>query len=190
MVENRISIKGMYRDVLIGPGKHIIYDSGWRSNTIVQQCRVLLAGFMKSDHQASGIQYLAVGQGDDAWDAQWKTTTPPAPDPTAIHLKNRFDPPISVPPPSPVQGKEYLEILYLDDSDKPAATGVVTNSLQIKAVFSPGYPAPAQFNTYPLREFGLFGRFGTTDYMINYVKHPVIYKDASATLVREIKLYF
>jgi hypothetical protein len=190
MVENRISIRGRYRDILIGPGKRIVYDSGWRSNTIVRQCRVLLAGFMKSDQQASGIQYLAVGQGDEAWDAQWNTATPPPPDPSSTNLQNRFDPPIPVPPASPVPGKDYLEIIYLDDSDNPAASGVVTNTLQIKAVLSPGYPAPSQFNTYPLREFGLFGSFGATDYMINYVKHPVIYKDTSATLVREIRLYF
>jgi len=54
----------------------------------------------------------------------------------------------------------------------------------------PGFPAPVEFNTYPLREFGLFGIFAGQPFMINCVRHPVIYKDLSATLVREIKLYF
>lgn len=188
MTQNGISIKGIYRDLLKGPDSRVIFDSGWRSNTIVQQCKVLIAGFMKNG-SPSGIQCLAVGKGKEEWDTQWNTANPPGPaSDTVTNLENRYSPPITVPPVSPVPGQEYLEISYLDESDK--VSGKVTNRLQIKATLNPGYPAPIQFNAYPLREFGLFGSFGGKDYMINCVRHPVIYKDASATLVREIKLYF
>ena len=38
------SIKGIYRDILKGPGDRIIEDRGWASNTIVTRCRVLWRG--------------------------------------------------------------------------------------------------------------------------------------------------
>ncbi len=187
MVENGFRIRGMYHDILIRQDGSIIFDSGWHSNTIVRRCRLLLAGFMKND-SANGIQYLQVGQGDANWGSN-----PPATDPVATQqlVSACADPPITVLPNSPVPGKQYLEMLYLDDSGNPAGAGVITNVIQVKAILVPGYPAPTEFNTYyPLREFGLFGRFGANNYMINCVRHPVIYKDKSATLVREIKLTF
>lgn len=170
------SIKGMYRDILKGKKNNIIYDSGWVSNTIVDRCRILLAGFMKND-PSNGIQYLSVGQGLEAWD----TTGPPLPNPvTTIDLVNHFDPPIPV---------SDLDFAYLDENN--AAVAGATNRLQITATLEPGYPAPiAPLATYPLREFGLFGRFDGTGYMINCVRHPVIHKDESATLIRVIRLYF
>lgn len=58
------SIKGIYRDVLLDADGQPIRDSRWVSNTVVTRCRVLLAGFMKSDNTA-GIHHLAVvGRGD------------------------------------------------------------------------------------------------------------------------------
>ncbi len=186
MAGDGILIRGMYRDIMSGANGRVIFDSGWHSNTIVRNCRILIAGFMKND-TPSGIQSLMVGEGLDQWDAQWNTSTPPGPAPeSADHLESPYTPSITL---AHVAGQGYLEIDYLDDQDKPVTSGV-TSRLQVKAILEPGYPAPTEFNTYPLREFGLFGRFGGDDYMINCVRHPVIYKDASATLSREIKLYF
>ena len=181
-----ILIKGMYRDIITGPTGALIFDSGWNSNTIVRNCRVLIAGFMKND-TPSGIQCLVVGQGKDEWDEKWNSSDPPGPAPqTTDHLEAPYDPPITL---SRVAGQGFIEIDYLDELDKPVVSGV-TSRLQLKAILEPGYPAPVQFNTYPLREFGLFGEFGGQKFMINCVRHPVIYKDSAATLVREIKLYF
>jgi hypothetical protein len=181
-----ILIKGKYRDIVKGPKGVVIFDSGWHSNTIVKNCRVLLAAFMKND-TPSGIQRLVVGQGKDEWDAKWNSSDPPGPAPETVdHLESAYDPPITL---SHVAGRGYIEIDYLDELDKPVVSGV-TNRLQVKAILEPGYPAPVEFNTYPLREFGLFGMFGGEPYMINCVRHPVIYKDLTATLEREIKLYF
>jgi hypothetical protein len=171
-----VSIKGIYRDVLTEAGGRQVYDSGWVGNTIVARCRMLLAGFIKND-QPSGVQYLAVGQGLEAWD----TTGAPASDPlTTVDLMNRFTPTIDV---------GSLTLAYLDETDQAVAGP--TQRLQITATLPPGYPAPiAPLSTYPLREFGLFGRFGGADYMINSIRHPVIHKDASATLTRVIRLQF
>lgn len=176
MNDVRFSIKGIYRDVLIERDNHIIHDSGWVSNTILDRCRILLAGFVRNE-PTDGIHHLAVGQGLEAWD----TTGAPAPDPAATTgLENPYTPPIL---------SSNLDLEYLDESD--AVVSGPTSRLQITATLAPGYPAPlSPLTTYPLREFGLFGLFSGTDYMINCIRHPVIHKDASATLIRVVRLYF
>lgn len=172
------SIRGIYRDVLMGPDNRVLHDSGWVSNTIVDGCRTLLAGFMKNE-PSQGIQYLAVGQGLEAWD----TDLEPVPA-TATDLENRYTPTI----PDPTSGSD-LALVYLDENDD--VVDGPTSRLQITATLKPGYPAPlSPLTTYPLREFGFFGRFNGTDYMINAIRHPVIDKDESATLIRTIRLYF
>ena len=175
MTQNEIFIKGIYRDLLQGPDNRVIFDSGWRSNTVVQQCRSLIAGFIKND-SSSGIQYLAVGKGKEEWDKN--QILDPVPD-TVMNLESPY--------PTPLEVKD-LDLCYLDESDN--VSNEVSNRLQIKATLKPGYPHPIQFNAYPLREFGLFGRFSGKDFMINCIRHPVIYKDASATLIRTINLFF
>ena len=169
-------LRGIYRDVLKEPRRGVIHDSGWRSNTVVDRCRTLLAGFMRSDG-SNGIQYLAVGQGEAAWD----DGIPPTDPVTTVGLTNQAaDPPVGV---------AGLDFAYLDASDAPVAGP--TQRLQVSATLPPGYPAPlAGGDTYPLREFGLFGRFDTTDYMINCIRHPVIHKGPTATLIRMVRLYF
>jgi len=165
----------MYRDVLTAGDGRILYDSGWASNTIVDRCRILLAGFIKNE-SSSGIRFLAVGQGLEDWDA----AGPPPSDPTTTDLVTRYNPPIPV---------DRLSLAYLDEEAEVVANP--TNRLQITATLEPGYPPPlAPLNTYPLREFGLFGSFESDDYMINNIRHPVIHKDAATTLVRVIRLYF
>ena len=170
------SMRGIYRDILKGENNSIIYDSGWVSNTIMDRCRMLLAGFMKND-PANGVAYLAVGQGLEEWDG--KPAEDYAPDPTTTtDLENRYEPAIS-----------DLELLYLDASDNPVV--YPTRGLQITATLNPGYPTPpTSQGTYPLREFGLFGSISETDYMINCIRHPVIHKGESSTLIRVIRLYF
>lgn len=168
------AMKGIYRDILKGENNAIVFDSGWVSNTIVNTCRTLLARFMKNEPSTGGIQYLAVGRGAEEWDTNGAPTTDPA---TTTDLVNRYTPTIPV---------SSLALIYLNEND----VGVPgpTNRLQITATLVPGYPAPlaAPLTTYPLREFGLFGG---TNAMINCIRHPVIHKDASATLIRVVRLY-
>ncbi len=173
------SIKGIFRDRLIGPDGSLLYDSGWAPNTIVDSCRTLLAGLIKNE-LVGGIQCLAVGRGKEAWD----TDGVPAPVPEATtRLISRYTPTI----PDPNSGSDW-KLVYLDENDEVAHEP--TNRLQITATLEPGYPAPEPpLATYPLREFGLFGSVDGS-YMINCVRHPVIHKHASATLIRVIRLYF
>lgn len=169
------SIRGIYRDILKGKGNNTIYDSGWVSNRIVDSCRTLLAAFMKND-QPNGIQYLAVGKGLEEWDT---TGAPPAdssvtqlmdPDPFTIDVEN-------------------LSLVYLKENDEEVEGP--TNRLQITATLGTNeLPAVLPLSSYPLREFGLFGKFGGKDYMIDCIRHPVIHKDVSATLIRVVRLYF
>jgi len=174
-MEKFITPQGMWRDILMDANNRVVQDSGWLANTIVDRCRSLLAGFMKNESSA-GIQYLAVGQGMTDWDISGV----PAPDPTATDLITRYSPTITVTP---------SDMVFLDETNSPLPGP--TNRLQITVTLAPGYPAPiAPLSTYPLREFGLFGNFGGVDYMINSVRHPVIHKDESATLVRVMRLVF
>ncbi|RJX31914.1 MAG: hypothetical protein C4531_06900 [Desulfurivibrio sp.] len=168
-------LKGIYRDILHSADGSVTHDSGWVCNTIVERCRILLAGFMKND-PTDGIHHLSFGQGLAAWDSAGL----PAPDPAATGLVTPYNPPIAA---------ANLTMTYLDEDNNEVAAP--TSRLQITAILAPGYPAPlAPLTTYPLREFGLFGRFGGTDYMINSIRHAVIHKDASATLIRMIRLFF
>ena len=169
------SIRGIYRDILKGKGNNTIYDSGWVSNRIVDSCRTLLAAFMKND-QPNGIQYLAVGKGLEEWD----TTGAPPPNSSVIQLvdKNPFQ----------IQVAD-LDLVYLRENDAEVAGP--TNRLQITATMGTNEPpAVAPLSSYPLREFGLFGKFGAENYMIDCIRHPVIHKDVSATLIRVVRLYF
>ena len=167
------AIKGIYRDMLKGKNNAILFDSGWVPNTIVNTCRTLLAGFMKNE-SSNGIQYMAVGRGLEEWDANGAPTPDPA---TTTDLVNRHTPTIPV---------SNLALVYLDENDVEVPGP--TNRLQITATLEPGYPPPlaAPLTTYPLREFGLFGG---ADHMINCIRHPVIHKDAAATLIRVVRLY-
>lgn len=174
MEPQAISLRGTYRDVLLGGDGRRRYDSGWTSNTVVDRGRALLAGFLRNDSSA-GIQFLAVGRGLPQWDAGGT----PAPDPSAEDLLDRYSPPLPV---------GALSLAYLD-----GAGNVVegpTTRLQITATLEAGYPEIVAPDTaFPLREFGLFGSFDGADYMVNCVRHPVINKDASSTLIRVIRLH-
>lgn len=170
------NLKGIYRDILMEPEQEIVFDSGWNSNTIVDQCRMLLAGFIGQDSSA-GVQHLAVGQGDPAWDDSGIPVTDPE---TTTSLVNAHSPPID---------HTVLDFTYLDATDNPT-TGP-TSRLQISATLNPDYPPPLPgMTTYPLREFGLFGQYDGSYYMINCIRHPVIHKGATATLIRTVRLFF
>ena len=181
-----LPIKGIYRDILTGSDNQVIHDSGWSSNTIVNPCRIMLARFMKEGAQnvtkTEGIYYLVVGQGDESWDCGPEIQLGCDPS-DIIDLYQRYDPPIY---------RDKLQLFYLDEQGKKLPDNCSpTNRLQIEALLEPGYPAPCTPNqTYPLREFGLFGRFKGDQYMINWIRHPVIHKDQSSTLERIVRLEF
>jgi hypothetical protein len=174
-----VQIEGIYRDVLRGPAGEIIRDAGWKPNLIVLRCRELLAAFMKGDGTETplGIQSLKLGRGDTAWD----TVPPPKAPETTAQLVD--DTPFVIP-------KDALTLQYLNGNNE--VSPAPTNRLEIVAVLGPGQPDPSSGlpSPYPIREFGLFGKLKDVDYMIDYVRHPLIEKDVAVTLERRIHLIF
>jgi hypothetical protein len=173
-------IKGIYRDCLHDAEGGRLFDSGWRSNMIVMRCRVLIAGLLKDDANESplGIQSLKLGRGNSAWDA----VPPASADPnTMTQLVDAT--PYVIP-------RNALTLRYLNASNEISNTP--TNRLEIIATLGPGEPVPGPSvpSPYPLREFGLFGRLNNTDYMIDYIRHPLIEKDNAVTLERRVQLIF
>jgi hypothetical protein len=170
-------IEGIYRDRLIGPNNRELFDSGWKSNMIVLRCRVLLAGFMKNEESAGGIRLLKVGSGDADWD---NLAQPPKPDPNSLNdlVKTALTIPVT---------QLTLEYLNAKTSD-PSPNQKPTNCIQISATLGPGQPAGA--DPFPLREFGLFGQMNDEEFMIDYIRHPLIEKDSLMTLERKVRLIF
>lgn len=168
-------IRGHYRDILTDRRARTRWDSGWRSNLIVQNCNVLLAALLKRQEGMQGILYWAIGQGDGAWDSSC---------------------------PSPSSGDSRLckevarlalapdRIVYLDDSEQAIASP--SDCLEISAEFSGA--TFARGGSQPLREFGLFGGDATdqpdTGFMIDYVIHPCINLTPDWTLHRKLRLAF
>jgi len=170
------SLRGIYRDILRNAHNSVVYDSGWRTNAIVLDARILLAAFMKGD-PCTGITCLKVRQGDEKWDQVLE----PVPRNTDILTD-----------PNPYQ----LELLesdktYLPDASSSDMFPNCTNAIQIVARLDKDFPSlPSGQTFYPLREFGLFGKIQDKLCMINCVRHPVIHKDNQTSLTRIIKLYF
>lgn len=171
---SEFGLKGIYRDRLWDAHKRAISDSDWRPNLIVASCRVLLAAFMKSDGAPLGIQTLKIGRGDPAWDANATL-----PDPSITALVDQS--PYTIP-------RAKLTLRYLDSSGQVSTTP--TNRLEVIATLGQNEPPSGSDAPYPLREFGLFGQMNKGDYMIDYIRHPLIEKDQVVTLERRIQLFF
>ena len=174
-MSSRITLpKGLYHDRTCTAHGQII-DREWRSNLIVDRCRFLIAGFMRGDGSA-GIQRLKIGRGLESWDIE----PPDPPSRTAQQLTDS----------SPFEIVIGLsEIEYLDQTD--AVTTGPSNRIQITVTLGENAPpVAAGETTYPLREFGLFGEFEGEEFMINYVRHPVIQKPMGDSLIRTIRLVF
>ncbi len=170
--------KGIYHDQIIyADGQQM--DYGWRSNIVVDRCRTLLTAFMRGDVDVEpGIRYLALGRGISTWD-----DTPPSPPVAgALALTDSSPEIITV-------GDPAMTLAYLDTTGSETTTP--GNCLQITLTIASGMlPTSSSEPTYPLREFGLFGRYDSADYMIDYVRHPVINISPTDTLVRRIRLVF
>jgi hypothetical protein len=170
-------LAGRWRDVVRGASGEVRWDSGWRSNAIVGDCRRLLAAFMGNSAGAVGIQGLLVGAGQAAWDL------PPGPAPATPAQTATADPdPFLFP----------VGDLQIDFLQGGTVTGTPTNRIQIVASLGPGVP-PWPNGTHPtstLREFGLAGELDGDLVLINYVTHPAIVKDPASTVERTIWLVF
>jgi hypothetical protein len=173
-----VSLKGMYHDVLRNPRGEVIWDRGWVNNTIVVDCRRVLASFMAGGPTALGIEGLQLGAGLEQWDE----TPPGLSDPNRTSLVDGD--PWTVP-------KAELKFDFLDGG---TVTTEPTNRLQIFARLGRHVPdwgvMGTSHITSSLREFGLVGRLNGEVVLLNYVVHPVITKDPESTLERTIWLVF
>lgn len=181
MIPAADTLRGIYRDCLIhANGETVATD--WRPNTIVRNCRVLLAGCLRGDFPEIKLE-LSVGRGRDDWDEN----EPGKAAESVQGLEQAH---------TPALGRESLQIDYLDEGTQ---SDVPQPALQIIATLPPGYPpALPDLDSYPLREFGVFGAVTqnagtatekTLRYMVNCIRHPVIHKNAAATLIREVRIF-
>lgn len=165
---------GIYRDRLVTAAGEVV-ERDWRSNLVVDGCRILLAGFMKGDGPL-GIQFALVGRGDPSWDVngvpapQRVDTAPVDPNPFSVAVS-------------------AAQIDYLD-----AAGGVSvqpTPRLEVTLTLPAGQPPlDPGASSFPLREFALFGRIAGNATMINSVRHPVLLKAPGDVLTRTVRLVF
>ena len=169
-------LQGKYWDQLITAEGECI-DFGWRSNVIVNQCRQLLAGFMKGGTAASGVQHIALGRGDAAWD----DGMPAPPDMSTESLTDPSPETIAV-------TDAEMEIDFLDRTGAVSLTP--SDRIQVTVTIEGTNLPIVGDDTFPLREFALFGNLAPDDYMIDYVRHPVIHIGTGDTLVRRVKLVF
>jgi hypothetical protein len=169
-------LQGRYRDVVRDASGEVVWDRGWQRNTIVGDCRRLLAAFMRGAPATDGLIGLQVGAGLDTWD----TTGPP---PAQAGQTALVDPsPFTFP----------VAQLQIDFLSGGAVSAAPTSRIQIQAALGPGVP-PWPNGTHPtanLREFGLVGQLDGNPVLVNYVSHPVIAKDPASTLERTIWLQF
>lgn len=137
-------------------------------NIIVNSFLKLVMSLCKGGTGYNGIQYWAVGSGEESWD-----TTTPEPEINAIRLTTEF-------------GRVAIdasEITFVDASGAESATP--TNILQIKHVFGPN-DCNGKW-----REFGIFGGDATatanSGVMINKKHHGVITKTSEMSIERTMK---
>jgi hypothetical protein len=169
------ALRGTYRDRLTDAQGRPVWDSGWRTNRVVDSCNALIAALMKAEPGFSGVLFWAVGAGATSWD-----NLMPSPLAADRQLSNEIARKAVVP----------ADIVFLDDQD--AAVAGPTSRLRIASTFTPadfgGQGIPS------LREFGLFGGDATTTansgWMIDYVIHPLIRLSAGMTLTRNLNLTF
>ncbi len=167
------NLYGMYRDVLRDAQGRLIWDRGWQRNTIVTDCRRLLASLVRQEPEAAGIQGLQFGEGLSSWDE----TGPPPANSSQWKLEKLVH----------TLDWDVLEFKYLDRNGDPDPSTDPTNRLQIKAELGENVPSDKAIT---LREFGLVGKLGDQALLMNYVTHLAIVKDPSSTLQRTIWLVF
>lgn len=169
-------LSGRWQDVIRDRSGIITHRTEVRPNTIVVDCRRILASFV-AGASSLGIQGMLFGSGLAAWDIGGLPAAASAQ--TVLTDPNPFLVPAA-----------NLQIDFVDDVG--AVVAGPTNRLQIIATLGPGDPPWPDVNHVAgsLREFGLVGELDSSPALINYVIHPVINKDPASTLERTLWLVF
>jgi hypothetical protein len=178
-------IKGEYHDVLCRDGAPV-HDSGWRSNTIVQDCGKFLAALMKKEFgETVGVEYMAVGSGS-AGPGEFKTKI------ASFFQSGSLDAPYTAP-----GGTDWVwaKKISVDDIKFLTPGGDVTtsatNRIKVEVTFLEEEPSR---ETLVFKEFALLGVNSALAsdrlFLINHVSHGPITKDKSMKLTRTVRLTF
>jgi hypothetical protein len=166
---------GKYHDEIIKTDNTRI-TFGWRPNVVVDQCRNLLAAFIKGE-TALGIQRIDLGRGDSLWDSSIYTSPPAS---TSSLVDSGF---VSI-----LASTADMSIEFIDPTG--AVTATPSNRIEVTVNVNGTSLPLSTGEIFPLREFALMGRHDSTDFMIDYVRHPVINIVSGDVLVRKIRLTF
>ena len=183
MPSNDMPLKGMFRDVLRDASGATVWDRGWINNTIMLDCRRLLATSLRGTPAATAIKGVAFGAGNPAWDA----ALPPVPKEDAAfadgapHLVLATD-------------TTNFKMDFVNPTTGEISPNTPTRALQIRVTLGPNQPpwpeTPVIHPSSTLREFGLFAELEGKRILINYRTHVAIAKDKASTLERTIWLMF
>lgn len=152
----------------------------------------LLAALMKKDFfRMAGIDFIAVGGGGAAGQAEFKK------DVKALFKGLKDDPAVPLKPEGGrwVWAKRIVpeEISYLDEQDKVVKT--VTRKIRVEVSFDKGVPSieSLDFSRFALLAIDSFkdGSFNPEMmFFVDYVTHDPITKDETTKLVRDIVIDF
>jgi hypothetical protein len=166
----RVIVRGKWQDKIIYENGTVVI-SDWTPNQVQNTNATLLASLMKIEAGITGIQYIAVGAGLAAWDA-----VPPAQPYTQTTLTTEYFRKAIAP--AEITFRDALGNLSLPP----------TNIIQIDVTLLPAEANGTQ------REFGIFGGNATaaadSGYMVNWLVHGRIDKDATMTIQRSVRFTF
>lgn len=171
--------KGIWRDTYEFDDGREGFTTEWNhnqaQNTAAILSAILFGKTLKNEASSwGGIQFLALGQGYTDWDLSEPTLEDmPYSDTILIDEIDR------------IQVSNGTNVFFLDpDTELPSI--IPTRMLQINVLI------PFDRGNGDLREFALFGGDATSvqdsGYMINWVAHTKIEKDARTQILREMRL--
>lgn len=169
--DNLKKAKGEFRDIIrYSDGRVEVKE--WDKNTVTFGMGKLIGILFKDPTLMNGIRYWAIGSGEESWDLQ----VPPKPLISDQKLVNEFARKAVTPD----------NISFIDKDGN--ATTDFSNVIQIDLTFG-----ETEANGV-WKEFGIYGGNATemkdSGIMINHKTHPVIVKDDTMTIQRQMKFTF
>ncbi len=195
-----MNIKGQYKDI-IKENNDIIYNPGWKNNSIMSDCGHYIAALMKREFssQTIGLEYLAFGHVDGTSET-FKNYLIQYFD----QKNNGSDDPLRINDDNWVWAKEIEDSnikFIVVEGDEYKETSDVNNILGVNITLKKkdgNINAEPANDIFIFREFSLIGipkdgdgKFQTNHlYLVNYVFHDVVTKTQSMEFTRNIKLTF
>jgi hypothetical protein len=168
-----LRLRGQWQDTrLYLDGRRVV--GPWHNNQIQDTGPVLVQGLLarlvESDAGFGGVKYMALGEGDAAWDI-----TPP----TMLRTQDTLTSELT-------RNEIPVSSITFVDPDSFVPVAGPTNVAEYVATFG---PTEGNGN---LREFGLFGGLATnaadSGLMVNWITHPVFAKTSDFSLIRRVRI--